>query len=91
MEPFRPLVDCAVLGLIKRGVDEVCPEAKSVLAGLIAVDLDLGQTRSPLTTALNTLCFSLVQSFEQGKPRLLLPKPPSPLELLALGGVNGST
>lgn len=89
MEPFRPLIDCAVLGLIKRGVDEVCPDAKSVLAGLIAVDLHMGETRSPLTTVINTLCFSLAQSFEQGKPSLLLPKPPSPLELISLGGLNG--
>jgi len=91
MEPFRPLVDCAVLGLIKRGIEEVCPDAKSVLAGLIALDLDLGETRSPMTTALNGLCFSLAQSFESGKPCLILPKPPSPLELIALGGADGPT
>jgi CRISP-associated protein Cas1 len=91
MEPFRPLVDCAVLGLMKRGINEVAPEAKSVLAGLIALDLDLGKSRSPMTTALNSLCFSLAQSFESGKSGLILPKPPSPLELIVLGGADGST
>ncbi len=90
MEPFRPLVDCAVLGLIKRGVDEVCPDAKSVLTALIAFDLDMGMTRSPMTSALNSLCFSLAQSFQQGKPNLLLPIPPSRLELISLGGADGS-
>ena len=90
MEPFRPLVDSCVLGLTKRGIVDVCPEAKSSLAKLIAVDMSLALTRSPLTTVIGTLCFSLVQSFEQGKVLITLPDPPSALELIALGASDGA-
>ncbi len=85
MEPFRPLVDCAVKGLLWQGIEQVTPEAKQALARLIAYDLDFGDTRSPLRVALEKLTFSLATSFEQGKAALHLPKVPPPLELKGLG------
>ena len=85
MEPFRPLVDCAVRGLVEAGTENVTPEAKRVLARLIALDLDMDGTRSPLTTALARLSLSLARSFETGKPSLELPNAPTAMELAALG------
>lgn len=85
MEPFRPLVDCAVRGLAERGVDDVTPEAKRVLARLIALDLDFGEERSPLSLALSRLVFSLAESFASGTPSLAFPAPPTAMELRSLG------
>ncbi len=88
MEPFRPLVDCAVRGLVGGGIETVAPEAKRALARLIAVDLSMGETRSPLTTALSRLVYSLARSFETGRAELDLPAPPTPIELASLGAVE---
>lgn len=85
MEPFRPLVDCTVKGLVNCGTQTVTPEAKQVLARLIALDLNIGDTRSPLTTALSRLTLSLARSFETGKAELDLPAPPTAMELASLG------
>lgn len=85
MEPFRPLVDCTVKGLLARGIKKVNPEAKQVLARLIACDLDFDDNRSPLRIALEKLAFSLATSFETNKAVLHLPKVPSLLELKGLG------
>lgn len=85
MEPFRPLVDCAVRTIvITRGV-EVDTEAKQALAGLIATDLPLGEGFTPVSVALMKLATSLGQSFETGKLALSLPTPPAPLTLAGLG------
>ena len=59
MEPFRPLVDCAVLNIVlSRGID-VDGEAKQSLASLIAVDVPLGDGVSPVSVALIKLATSL--------------------------------
>lgn len=85
MEPFRPLVDCTVRSLCDQGVETVTPGAKAVLVRLIALDLNMAETRSPLTTALSRLAQSLARSFESGKAGLDLPIPPTPIELASLG------
>jgi CRISPR-associated endonuclease Cas1 len=85
MEPFRPLVDCAVRGLAERNGTEVDSEAKQALARLIALDLPLGDGQSPVSVALGKLATSLGQSFETGKLSLALPTPPDPLTLAGLG------
>ncbi|MDF2235763.1 type II CRISPR-associated endonuclease Cas1 [Albimonas sp. CAU 1670] len=85
VEPFRPLVDCAVRGMSARGVSEVTPEAKRVLGRLIALDLDVEGERSPLTAVLSRQTFSLARSFETGRDMLLFPEAPSALELRSLG------
>ena len=87
MEPFRPLVDCAVKGLICAGVEQVSSEAKQVLTRLIAYDLDFGESQTPLRTSLEKLSFSLATSFETGKAVLNLPNVPAPLELAGLGKI----
>ena len=42
MEPFRPLVDCAVKSIVGQRGSEVDTEAKQALAHLIATDVPLG-------------------------------------------------
>ncbi|WP_417271110.1 type II CRISPR-associated endonuclease Cas1 [Celeribacter sp.] len=85
MEPFRPLVDCAVKSLVARNGTQVDSEAKQTLARLIAFDLPMGDTQSPVSVALTKLATSLGQSFEAGKPSLALPSPPDALTLAELG------
>lgn len=85
MEPFRPLVDCAVRSIAHDRGPEVDTEAKQALARLIATDLPLGDGISPVSVALSKLATSLGQSFETGKLDLALPSPPDPLTLAGLG------
>lgn len=85
LEPFRPLVDCAVRNIVRdRGV-EVDGQAKRALARLIATDLPLGEGITPVSVALTKLAISLGQSFESGKLTLALPAPPDPMTLAGLG------
>ena len=86
MEPFRPLVDCAVRNIVLlRGID-VDGEAKQSLASLIEMDVPLRDGVSPVSVALIKLATSLGQSFETGKLELALLTPPSPNVLKGLGG-----
>lgn len=85
MEPFRPLVDCAVRAIVVRVGVEVNANAKQSLARLIATDLPLGEGITPVSVALIKLATSLGQSFEEGKLRLALPRPPDPLTFAGLG------
>ena len=86
MEPFRPLVDCAVRSIVNARGCEVDTEAKQTLARLIATDLPLGEGVTPVSVALLKLATSLGQSFEVGALSLALPDPPDPLTLAGLGG-----
>lgn len=85
MEPFRPLVDCAVRTLVVRYGVEVDTNAKQNLARLIATDLPLGNGVTPVSVALIKLATSLGQGFEAGKLSLALPRPPDALTLAGLG------
>lgn len=85
MEPFRPLVDCAVRSLAGDHGPQVDTHAKQALARLIATDLPLGNGLTPVSVALMKLATSLGQSFEAGALTLALPRPPDPLTLARLG------
>ncbi|MEO3416105.1 type II CRISPR-associated endonuclease Cas1 [Roseovarius sp. CAU 1744] len=85
MEPFRPLVDCAVRSITHSRGSQVDTDAKQALARLIATDLPLGEGITPVSVALTKLATSLGQSFEAGKLDLALPNPPDPLTLAGLG------
>lgn len=85
MEPFRPLVDCTVRGLVARNGTAVDTEAKRTLARLIALDLPFGDSLTPVSVALCKLATSLGQTFETGRLSLALPSPPNPLTLARLG------
>lgn len=85
MEPFRPLVDCAVRSLVASEGRQVDTLAKQKLARLIATDLPLGDGLTPVSVACMKLATSLGQSFEAGKLDLALPSPPDTLTLTGLG------
>ena len=85
MEPFRPLVDCAVRTIRANSGVEVDTNAKQTLARLLATDLPLDDGVTPVSVALTKLATSLGKSFEEGKLRLALPRPPDPLTLVSLG------
>ena len=85
MEPFRPLVDCAVRTLRQNGHDQVTSEAKQILASLVTLDMPGTETVSPLNQAAGTLALSLVRSFETGKAALAYPRYPTEMELISLG------
>ena len=85
MEPFRPLVDCAVRNITRQSGEMVDAPAKQALAHLIAADLPLGESVTPVSVALVKLATSLGQSFENGILTLALPDPPDLLSLSGLG------
>jgi CRISPR-associated protein Cas1 len=85
MEPFRPLIDACVRGLVDRGIDDVGPESKRLLALCLyrAIATDAGA--SPITTAVERLCLSLAQVVEGERQHLELPGELSPQALRSLG------
>lgn len=83
MEPFRPLVDLAVLRLIRAGVAQVTADAKRDLAAILIQDLTTTRGTTPLSTCLHRLATSLADSYQTGEPRLDLPLSPLPLDLAA--------
>lgn len=85
MEPFRPLVDCAVRSIVTSRGSDVDTDAKQALARLIATDLPLGEGITPVSVALTKLATSLGQSFETKELALALPDPPDALTLAGLG------
>ncbi len=85
IEPFRPLVDCTVRSIVTSRGTEIDTKARHMLAELIAIDLPLGNSITPVSVALMKLATSLGQSFETGKLILALPEPPGPLALASLG------
>ncbi|MXZ19069.1 MAG: type II CRISPR-associated endonuclease Cas1 [Caldilineaceae bacterium SB0665_bin_25] len=76
VEPFRPLVDYTVAGLVAAGRQDMSREVRRDLAAVLAMDLDAERGTSPLQTCLERAAQSLAQSFEVGKPDLILPGGP---------------
>ncbi|HSC46305.1 MAG TPA: type II CRISPR-associated endonuclease Cas1 [Candidatus Acidoferrum sp.] len=81
MEPFRPLIDYVVHGLVAEGMDDVTPNAKRRLAEALSLDMATARGTTPLYACFERLVLSLSSSFEVGKPALELPAPVLPLEL----------
>jgi CRISPR-associated protein Cas1 len=73
MEPFRPLVDRVVLGLVREGQTVVSPEVKRQLAGVLHADQQTPAGSSPLESCIYRLAASLADSFVSGKAHLALP------------------
>lgn len=85
IEPFRPLVDTLVVKLVSAGVTEVTPRAKRAFALLLTLDLPGEDATTTVSIAAARLAQSLARSFESGRASdLVLPKPPSALELSGL-------
>ena len=73
MEPFRPVVDLAVRGLLREGCAEVTTDAKRRLAGVLWRDEETKAGTTPLGTALNRLAASVAESFATRRAKLSLP------------------
>jgi CRISPR-associated protein Cas1 len=78
MEPFRPIVDLAVLRLADVGIAEVTIPAKRALAGLLQAEERTASGRTPLATCLIRLAASMADSFLTGDAALDLPILPVP-------------
>ena len=76
MEPFRPLVDYMAVRLVRAGSEEMTPETKRALAGVLTVDLATERGATPLQTCLERAAQSLAQSYEGGKAALVFPGQP---------------
>lgn len=85
MEPFRPFIDLAVLRLVLAGHETVDPHTKRRLVAVMYLDLVAGEETSPLLVCLDRLALSLARSYQAGKADLVLPSPPTALELAPLG------
>jgi CRISP-associated protein Cas1 len=80
MEPFRPVVDREVRRLVARGVGQVDPEAKAMLARIMVLDLPTPIGVSPLMTCAERLAHSLVRVFAGEAGQLDLAHAALPLE-----------
>ena len=80
MEPFRPVVDVAVVRLMAEGIEDVTPEAKHRLVGLLSLDMATNAGTTPLATCTYRLALSVARSFETGSAALDLPLSPLALE-----------
>ena len=85
VEPFRPLVDALVVGMIAARQERLDPVLKRRFARLIALDLRIGGEASPVSLAAVRLAQSLARAFETGRPSLALFQPPTAIEWAALG------
>ncbi|MGK2959529.1 MAG: type II CRISPR-associated endonuclease Cas1 [Acidimicrobiales bacterium] len=73
VEPFRPLVDRAVLGLLRDGETDVTPNAKKILVDVLYTDLQTARGVTPVMGAIITLATSLAQVYEGERGELELP------------------
>ena len=85
LEPFRPLVDFAVVKLGRGGGHSVTPGTKAHIASIVARDLASPAGRRPVDTCVRRAAISLAQSFAEGEVRLELPEPPLPDDWDAIG------
>ena len=73
MEPFRPAVDYAAARLLESGCEDVTPDAKRTLAGVLAAGMSTERGTTPLETCLERAAQSLAQSFEDKRASLAFP------------------
>ena len=73
MEPFRPLVDAWVRRLSASGIAEVNSESKRALGLLPVRSLRTRHGISPVAIAVQRLCISLAQKYEESAQKLDLP------------------
>jgi len=73
MEPLRPLVDARVQRLSRDGHQDLKPETKAGLLGLLADPVRLGTRRGPLMIGLHRMVASLVRCYQGESDRLEIP------------------
>jgi CRISPR-associated protein Cas1 len=81
MEPFRPLVDARVYGLVQLGRHAIDKFTKRHLVGAMYGDLPTEVGLLPMMACINRLCTSLAMVYKGDEKALSLFKPPSPMEL----------
>lgn len=91
MEPYRPLIDQAVVNLLRAGTREVTPEAKAALASLTSFDICSRDEVRPLYVQIQRFTHSVAQSFEQQSAELELPDLPDALAMSSLGNMHLET
>ncbi|MDR1759185.1 MAG: type II CRISPR-associated endonuclease Cas1 [Fibrobacter sp.] len=75
MEPYRPYVDMAVREIFSANrSNELTPEIKKHLLGILAFDCRFEKEKSPMLVALSRTSASLVACFEGKKKKLLYPR-----------------
>ena len=79
MEPVRPAVDLATLGLIRSGHDMMTPAAKRELVAVLHADYLTAEGVAPLANVLGRLAMSLGQIFLGERKTLALPKSAIPV------------
>ncbi len=75
MEPFRPTVDLEVLDLLAVGKQSLETDVKRRLAGLLQLDFQTPEGRTPLSSCLTRLSSSLAQIYTGERNALQLPSP----------------
>jgi CRISP-associated protein Cas1 len=73
VEPLRPLVDAAVVGLMRDGGSEVTPGVKKVLLGLLVREVEVGGQSGPLMVQLHRMAASLWGCYAGERQELELP------------------
>ena len=73
MEPFRPLLDLRVLGLIEVEKLDLDPETKRHLAAVLRIDIPTEAGSSPTSVAMGRLAFSYVRYLQGERNNLELP------------------
>ncbi|MEX0763025.1 MAG: type II CRISPR-associated endonuclease Cas1 [Dehalococcoidia bacterium] len=76
VEPFRPLIDCRVAQLVSDGREDLTPDEKQVLAGVLVMDMTTDRGTTPVQTSIERAAQSLAQAFESGKTDLVFPTRP---------------
>lgn len=74
MEPYRPVVDCAVARLMTDGHSELKPETKRALAGTLVMDMETDEGTTPLQTCIERTALSLATAYETGEASLTFPR-----------------
>lgn len=73
MEPFRPLTDRVVLGLLRGGETGVTPAVKKRLVDVLYTDMETPRGTTPVMGAVTALAVSLAQVYEGERSELELP------------------
>lgn len=71
-----PMADVRVHRLISAGADEVSPDAKRALAGVLAMDVKTDRGTTPLQTCVERAAQSLALSLESGAVEMAFPDAP---------------
>jgi CRISPR-associated protein Cas1 len=74
VEPLRPLVDAAVVRMLRPGLDTIGPEVKRAILGLLTVETKVGDQSGPLMVGLHRMAASLWQCYAGERTTIELPE-----------------